>query len=191
MRKLRSLLTHAWWQRVGIGAVDQARKLWLETRGTPDSTSDKSPVPAQYDFVANWLFSVPQSVSSTHTVGWLSPFLRSLHRITASGSTDLPNQHARLPQQILQLPAFLKGFSRIMSMLERVFIAQRSARSWRTTMHPAASFPAHRRRHARFPRTRSGPAARARQHWADITPRILRHLFAGGGAEPARAPACH
>jgi len=129
--------------------------------------------------------------STTHTVGWLSPFLRSLHRITASGSTDLPNQHARLPQQVLQLPAFLKGFSRIMSMLERVFIAQRSARSWRTTMHPAASFPAHRRRHARFPRTCSGPAARARQHWADITPRILRHLFAGGGVEPARAPVCH
>jgi hypothetical protein len=77
-----------------------------------------------------------------------------------------------------------------MSMLERVFIAQRSPRSWRTTMHPAASFPAHRRRHAGFPRTRSGPAARARQHRADITPRILRHLFAGDGAGPAPASVC-
>ena len=140
----------------------------LKRAERPTRHQTNRPRPAQYDFVANWLFSVPQSVSSTHTVGWLSPFLRSLHRITASGSTDLPNQHARLPQQVLQLPAFLKGFSRIMSMLERVFIAQRSARSWRTTMHPAASFPAHRRRPAWFSRTRFGTAPWACQHRASI-----------------------
>jgi hypothetical protein len=47
------------------------------------------------------------------------------------------NQHARLPHQRPQLPAFPDGFARIQAVLQRVFLLPRGAPIPATTMHSA------------------------------------------------------
>ena len=102
-------------------------------------------------------------------------------------SFDVLNQHARLPHQRPQLPAFLDGFARIEAVLQRVLIAARSARSRRAPVHAATLFSAHRRRLARPARTRFGPTTQTRQHRAGITRVIAGHFLDGAGQEPVRA----
>src|SRR6266536_6236032 len=53
---------------------------------------------------------------------------------------DLLNQHARLPQQGPQLPAFFEGLACVPPMLQRVFVAAWSARARRAAVHPTTSF---------------------------------------------------
>jgi len=65
-------------------------------------------------------------------------------------SFDLLNQHARLPQQGVHLPAFRNGFAGMASMLECVFVAARSARPRRSAMHTATRLASDRRRSAGF-----------------------------------------
>jgi hypothetical protein len=83
---------------------------------------------------------------------------------------------------------FRKGLARIVSMLERIFIAMGSARPWRTAMHATPCFSAHGRGHAWFAGTRFGATAPARQHRACVTWMIAFHFFADAGQEPALAP---
>jgi hypothetical protein len=46
-----------------------------------------------------------------------------------------------LPYKLAQQLVFRKGFARIPSMLQRIFIASWSAAAQRAAMHPATSFP--------------------------------------------------
>ncbi len=79
-------------------------------------------------------------------------------------------------QQVLHRPTFLKSFARIHSVLERILIAARSARSRRTAMHPTTSFTPDCWRSAWFTRARFGSAAWAGEHRASITRMVRRHL---------------
>lgn len=63
-------------------------------------------------------------------------------------SSDASKQIAHLAQYGSHLPTFLNAFTRVASMLERILVSPRSARSGGTAMHAATSLSAHRRRHA-------------------------------------------
>jgi hypothetical protein len=54
----------------------------------------------------------------------------------------------RFPHKPPRLALRRNGLARIPSMLQRVFIATRSARSWRAAMHPTPFLSGHRGRHA-------------------------------------------
>jgi hypothetical protein len=98
------------------------------------------------------------------------------------------NERARLSQQVSQLASLLNGFARKPSILQSVFITAWSPRSWGAAVHPTTSFPAYRRRHARFPGARSRTTTQARKHRTGITQMITRHLFVCAVTEPAYAP---
>ena len=61
-----------------------------------------------------------------------APLAQDTGKAVRGRSLDVLNQHARLPHQRPQLPAFLDGFARIQAV-----VVTRNARSRRTTMHSA------------------------------------------------------
>ena len=87
----------------------------------------------------------------------------------ADRSIDAFEQSDRLPHKLPRLAVLRNGLTRILSMLQRVFIAARSARSRCATMHPTPFLPAYGRRHAGRAGAGFGAAAWARQHRAGIS----------------------
>ena len=83
-----------------------------------------------------------------------------------------------MPEEILEVPAILNRFAGKIPMLQRVFVAARSARSGCTTVHAAPFLSGHRRRHTRLARACLGPTARAGKHRPGITLMSDRHFFA-------------
>jgi hypothetical protein len=82
---------------------------------------------------------------------------------------DLLKQLARLLEQRVQLPAFLKSFARVVPMFQRVFIAAWSARSRCTAMHPTPPLAGDRWGPTGFTRASFGTAA-----WLESIGPVLR-----------------
>jgi hypothetical protein len=109
---------------------------------------------------------------------------------TFFGSGEHFEYRPRFSNEPAQSPKLSKGFACVVAMFQRIFIATRSARAWRATMHATPRFAPHGRGHAWFAGTRFGPTAPARQHRACVTRMIAGHFFADAGQALAPAAPC-
>ncbi len=103
---------------------------------------------------------------------------------------DIFNQIPRLAQYSSDLLAFFNASPRMTSMLERILVSFRSARSGGTAMHATALPSKNCRRPTGAARSslRSTPGARA--HWARVS-RMITHHLCFCSAELHHARPCH
>ena len=120
---------------------------------------------------SNWIQEV--SGSALKPTNWISCSPSKL----PDRSIDAFEQSDRFPHKPPRLTVLRNGLARILSMLQRIFIAARSARSWRAAMHPTPFLPGHRGRHAGRTCACFGAATRAGQHRASIARMITRQSF--------------